>query len=111
MQIKFRGKDIETGEWRYGYYFCVLGQHKIINSSGQEYFVDEDSVGQFTGISDKKGDEIYDGDIVMCYTNNGDYVYTLPREVKFQEFCNEMWDNTNCEVIGNVFDNSELLTQ
>ena len=64
MQIKFRGKDIEAGEWRYGYYFCVLGQHKIINSSGQEYFVEEETVGQYIGLEDKYKVEIYSGDII-----------------------------------------------
>ena len=112
MIIKFRAKDIETKEWRYGYYAVILGQHKIINSSGQEYFVDEGTVGQYLGVRDKRNlQEIYEGDVIRCYDTSGEKVYD--EEATMAGRYTEIWFDGTCdiEVIGNVTENPELLTQ
>jgi uncharacterized phage protein (TIGR01671 family) len=59
-QIKFRGKQ---SDWEYGGYSNCFGEHQIINDSGS-YAVDENSVGQFIGIQDRNGKDIYKGDVV-----------------------------------------------
>ncbi len=123
--IKFRGKRYDNGEWAFG----DLHTHDVIEiivriSYRREdyYAVVQDTVGQFTGLQDKNGKDIYEGDILEFVDEKGK-VYR--RAVVYNEgaFCQEIsfdWlklaynplKNHQLElweVIGNIHDNPELL--
>lgn len=130
--IKFRGKTELTGEWVYG--FFSMGSSVRFEHPKQDerivprYLIDDgllhdvipETVGQYTGLTDKDGKEIYEGDIVQ--SESGEFVYQVVfNETRFASFglkrkqdmflhyFGEAIEADNCEVIGNVFDNPELL--
>lgn len=128
-QIIFRGKCTPeskyAGEWVFGSCVqCENGETLIIYAQSDNctstYHVIPDSVGQFTGLHDKNGKEIYEGDIVKC--NDENYVVKFKYEMFYAsvEECNKgiyggfplyfILDRyEECEVIGNIYDNPEIL--
>lgn len=119
--IKFRGKDIETGEWVYGHFFQRLGHYPAIVEprprDGKvmyyEIAVEDKTVGQFTDMNDMNGNGIYEGDILCEAATNKKVVVTYEAPM----FC--YTDNDfgykflnhpeNFIVIGNIHDCPELL--
>ena len=120
--IKFRGKRIDNGEWVYGAFYPIKDErvYFIINNCQSidfddnstffnGYKVHKKSVGQFTGLHDKNGKEIYEGDIVTDGVGKYKIIYDL-KLAGYQPYCIFRDDPENyCEVIGNIFENPEIL--
>lgn len=123
-EIKFRGKSLNTGLWSYG----GLRQDNIRRKAYVEYEVDPETIGQFTGLRDCKGKEIYEGDIlssIIFDAFGGDR-----QHIGIVRYCGSsfmIWlslDGEDClyldwvidkddelEMIGNIYDNPELIKQ
>lgn len=121
--IKFRGKRLTDGKWIYGDFFRNRGKSFITTdgivenplASWQDYNVDPDTVGQFTGIYDRKGSEIYEGDIVRTsVSKNG--IALVEWHCEHAAFVvhmkgSDQWYHLykGYEKIGNIHDNPSLL--
>ena len=143
-EILFRGKDIGGKDWFYGSYLrtddntndCFGGKninirHQIVqyeagdwNLGGWAYYdVIPETIGQFTGLTDKKCGKIFSGDILQWVSCNpfslGETRRVVVNYINGWYFCvgsisvslAELLAAERCEIIGNIHDNPELLKQ
>lgn len=117
----FRGKRVDNGEWVYGDLLQPT-KEKILNIyeisdynslMGDRYEVNPDTVGQYTGLTDKNGKKIFEGDIIRSNSERG-YIEYYPNDCAFEVVDDHgfYWlisEMSNIEVIGNIHDNPELL--
>ena len=133
-EILFRGKRVDNGDWTYGYLFVCWDRCYILwGMSGDNPIKEEvypETVGEYTGLTDKNGKEICEGDIVKLYDTwgvwravvefgnpNGNYSWGWQLkpigkvDINTDILCwIEMEDaGAFCEVIGTIYDNPELL--
>lgn len=121
-EIKFRGFNNFNNGWIYGSLVEIYEDCHILKE-GKTFFdrhtkVDKDSIGQYTGLKDKYGKEIYEGDIlefskggIMYVEWNDDFkmfVLVDPTGKKASlNIC--IYATEHIKVIGNIFENKELL--
>lgn len=108
-EIKFRGRD-EDGQWRYGFLSWCTDVLACIND-GTDWEVSPETVGQYTGLKDHKGHEIYEGDIIRYKDENGRVYYENDcfGVAFYYDYATLLMVCEESEVIGNVHDNPELL--
>lgn len=139
-EILFCGKRLDNGEWVEGLLTVMWGQYHIINPSDENtaYPVDPETVGQFTGLADQKGNRAFTDSVIRYSGEYGHVVYGI---VRFGEIPTDFGTNANhigfyvewqnsganewnewwrhdlafwlkdrrCEIIGNRWNNPELL--
>lgn len=134
-EILFRGKEVKSSDWYYGDIFHssmnvdTARIHDYINRANVEII--PDTLGQYTGLTDKNGVKIFEGDIVKGTAYSGEFVGIIVwideiggfgvRYRKRQEAT--AWENSSilkcaskgrtdeftAEIIGNIYDNPELI--
>ena len=131
-EILFRGKRTNNGDWVYGDFVHGNERKSLRDSifvydsetqSFNDYEINPSTLGQYTGLTDKNGKRIFEGDIVkaqdeilgspFCDGMNGKVVYDEAAYfIELKDPMNSQWLYDECavyEVIGNIHDNPELL--
>ncbi len=144
-EILFRGKRIDSGEWVYGTPFqeysnfwgewewIIQTKHPLTNVPYLHLQIDRKTVGQFTGLTDKNGKKIFEGDMIKPFDDEIDKMVVEFHQGQFllclygnrgymAEYGWEECGNYGCfeaeplssygddiEVIGNIHDNPELM--
>ena len=151
-EIFFRGKCVDNGEWvcsrtlltvfQDNNYLCFIPKQGedfkadpdkrngriLVSTKGNYYQVDNETIGQYTGLTDKNGKKIFEGDIVKYPIEQGKYSETNIHEVVYETrggsgyfgikmsdietwgFCLEV-PSKLMTVVGNIHDNPELLEE
>lgn len=123
--IKFRAKTTANGHWVYGSLINYGDGTLAIRNRGSEPWVQAETVGQFTGLLDRNGKEIYEGDLIKCSQTKA-IIFEVYYNLEMGAFCfaghtrdgrfegiTAMGDifsfNRTMDVVGNIHDNPELL--
>lgn len=123
-EILFRGKSVNEGQWVEGYLYRISEKLNpfimLKNAKGESYEVAPETVGQYTGMLDKNGTKIFEGDIIDFSKRSEDDGYGVVEydadETEFEVIYDSYYDGLgrcyyprDIEVVGNIYDNPELL--
>ena len=108
-EILFRGKD-EYGKWVYGYFTRRGMGETIIWERGTGIPVYSDTIGQYTGELDRNGVKIFEGDVIKFKRDGKEMIDVVVfKPPMFSPSRSMRWSLDRDEVIGNIYDNPELL--
>lgn len=130
-EILFRGKRVDNGKWVEGWYYesqfatYIIPDVQAKNGNVCNVEVDPATVGQYTGLQDKNGQKIFEGDIVektlwwrgkidgkirgVITFDHANYVISWNQETHISRYISSIDNMGSLEIIGNVHDNPELL--
>lgn len=130
-EIIFRGKRVDNEEWVYGFLCCAIvidewTPHKWEDEEGytgeycttESYEVIPETVGQYTGVIDKNGKKVFEGDVVEYAGSCGEIVFVERRGAFMSRerdmYCEWLsnlpqYGTGIVEIIGNIYDNKEIL--
>ena len=127
--ILFRGKRVDNGEWVYSSFIMQDKEHKLLSTEVELFDGDKwrvvapETVGQFTGLTDRRGKKIFEGDIIkgkrlnaMVQIEHRKYLIIFSNGsfcaewyIGQDNYNNDLHDFFDRKVIGNIHDNPELL--
>lgn len=126
-EILFRGKRVDNGEWTYGYLFVCWDRCYILYGMRGDNPIKEEvipeTVGEYTGLIDKNGKKIFEGDIVKGKMFNAmvriehrkhliifsDGSFCAEWYIGQDNYHNDLHNTFDIKVIGTIYDNPELL--
>lgn len=123
-EIEFRGKRLDNGEWAEGFLYCFYNFTRTVaqiltdrtNGIPDAVEVDPETVGQYIGLKDRRGQKVFEGDIIDLFDNTfyvgfeeGEYILKSPESDDFLSIL--LLQTEKFYVEGNVYDNPELIVK
>lgn len=129
-EILFRGKRLDNGEWVEGFYLYTDEKPAIVDIKCRSHIIVPETLGQSTGLTDKNGKRIFEGDIVHAVYQPGVGFKNVDFGIGVVKYCASYYGGASycieiigksysrvftvslengVKVIGNVYDNPELL--
>ena len=133
-EILFKAKRIDNSEWAEGSYAYAFNEdenchvvgimkecHYIVERGGNLLLIDKNTICQYTGLTDKDGSKIWENDIVKCQDvlgkinwneTHASFVILADENGNMRYYyIDECLAKDDIEVIGNIFDNPELIKE